>query len=66
MREWTPNDWTLFFGAISANAILIIHALASWAGRKENRQQNQRIEKEVAEVKGTIAAATGTGDGEPC
>lgn len=64
MKEWSPNEWALFFGAISANLVLIIHALASWLGRKESREQNREILEQVSEVKGQVTGlSTGTGDG---
>lgn len=69
MSRWTPEMWVLLItGSLSAIGTLIttiFHAWASARGRQENRQQNQRIEKDVAELKGAL---TGNGDGEeePC
>lgn len=62
MKEWTPAEWSTFFAALAANLILIIHALGSWLGRKENREANREILEQVSEVKGQIS---GTGDGDP-
>lgn len=62
MANWGPNDWGIFFAALAANLVLIIHALASWLGRKESREQNRQILEQVSEVKGTVQNI-GTGEG---
>jgi hypothetical protein len=59
MSTWSPGDWGIFFAALSANVVLIIHALASWLGRKESRDQNRQILEQVSEVKGKIDSGEG-------
>lgn len=73
MADWNATEWGLFFAALGGQIVLIIHALASWLGRKESREQNRQIlhqvaeaKEQVAEVQGAVSKlGTGTGNGGP-